>query len=487
MSENHKSKVATRASKSVWLVGVVNATFPRSSQLPTLRDTLAVFFHHHSNRELSLKECARQTISQLTDIWNKAALSTSRSYDTETRLLKIRKEWQGLKKAYKRRSKQQIDKEDAFSNKLDRLFDIAPCDAETIINIPEDLEFLQDQRNDRKLFMGREDIEWSKSKRARLDREESLSRQKEKAKEDSKLYAPGSSSQASSEVMDSSDEDADCVEEHDDEGVDEFIYIEPRKQEEKGKGKKQGKELLSKAVMSALDRTKVSDRNAVYLLASTAHSLGHDVNDLPLSRSTLRRSRSETRREIAEDTMRSLHLKGPITVHWDGKLLPSLTGREKVDRLPVVVTWSGGEHLLGVPATKNGTGEQQTSAVLKCLERWGIAAKITCMCFDTTASNTGHIKGACTLIEGTLKRELLHLACRHHVLEIIIEKVFKALNIAPSTGPDILLFKRFKEKWSSIDTDNFCTAEGKPEIEQFHSSTIEFAKKQLLDCQPRDD
>ena len=36
--------------------------------------------------------------------------------------------------------------------------------------------------------------------------------------------------------------------------------------------------------MASLDRTKVSDRNAVYLLTECARSLGQNVNELNINR-----------------------------------------------------------------------------------------------------------------------------------------------------------------------------------------------------------
>lgn len=38
-----------------------------------------------------------------------------------------------------------------------------------------------------------------------------------------------------------------------------------------------------------------------------------------------------------------------LVVHWDGKLLPDITGHEKVDRLPIVVIQENTEQLIAVP------------------------------------------------------------------------------------------------------------------------------------------
>ena len=115
----------------------------------------------------------------------------------------------------------------------------------------------------------------------------------------------------------------------------------------------------------------------------------------------------------------------PLTVHWDGKLLPALTGKDNVDRLPVLVSGGGMSKLLGVPKLPSGTGDAMAKAVIDCLDDWNIKARITALSFDTTSSNTGGKSGACTRIETMIGRDLLHLACRHHMMEIVADFVTK--------------------------------------------------------------
>jgi hypothetical protein len=55
------------------------------------------------------------------------------------------------------------------------------------------------------------------------------------------------------------------------------------------------------------------------------------------------------------------------------------------------------------------------------------------MSFDTTSSNTGVNNGSSVLLERMLKKNLLHLACRHHVLELVGEVVFSTV-MGKSTG-----------------------------------------------------
>jgi len=133
------------------------------------------------------------------------------------------------------------------------------------------------------------------------------------------------------------------------------------------------------------------------------------------------------------------------------KILPTLVGKEKCDRLPVVVTALKTEQLLGVPHLSSGTGSEICSAVIDELENWGLLEKIQGFVFDTTASNSGRLNGACVLIEQKLGRNVLFLACRHHIFEIILQAVFIEAKFAPSSGPDIPLFKRFVNSWKHIN------------------------------------
>jgi hypothetical protein len=53
---------------------------------------------------------------------------------------------------------------------------------------------------------------------------------------------------------------------------------------------------------------------------------------------------------------------------------------------------------------------------------WDLVQNITAMSFATTAFNTGIRHGACFLLEKAIGRNLLNLACRHHVHELLVKK-----------------------------------------------------------------
>lgn len=65
--------------------------------------------------------------------------------------------------------------------------------------------------------------------------------------------------------------------------------------------------------------------------------------------------------------------------------------------------------LLRVPPLDTGTGVNQAYAMLQTLEDWCTIDKVQALSCDTTASNTGHIEGACVLFEQHLQRDILYL------------------------------------------------------------------------------
>ncbi len=78
----------------------------------------------------------------------------------------------------------------------------------------------------------------------------------------------------------------------------------------------------------------------------------------------------------------------------------------------------------------------------------------TVWCFDTTSSNTGRHSGARVKIEHSLEQNLLHFACRHHILELLAGAAFtEAMGI--SSAPEMLLFRKFRDKWECIDKQRF--------------------------------
>lgn len=175
-----------------------------------------------------------------------------------------------------------------------------------------------------------------------------------------------------------------------------------------------------------------------------------------INRTSIKNARQSVREKNAEN-VRSDFLNLNIDfaiVHWDGKILSDFGGHGKVDRLPIIVTGPNFEQLLGVPQIPSGTGLEMSSAIFDTLEKWSLLDKVQGFVFDTTSSNTGRFNGACALLEQRLERDVLHLACRHHIFELILQAAIVESKLHISSGPDIAVFKRFKNAWNGIDTKN---------------------------------
>ena len=72
----------------------------------------------------------------------------------------------------------------------------------------------------------------------------------------------------------------------------------------------------------------------------------------------------------------------------------------------------------------------------------------------------GHITAACISIQIRLDRELLWVPCRHHIGEVIVTRVWDALNIEVSKSPDITMFERYRKNYEHLSysdlSDLYC-------------------------------
>jgi hypothetical protein len=66
------------------------------------------------------------------------------------------------------------------------------------------------------------------------------------------------------------------------------------------------------------------------------------------------------------------------------------------------------------------------------------------LCFDTTASNTGRLKGSAAIIKSTVDHSVLRLACRHHVYELDMKHVSVSI-IGKRNSQSEALFVKFQK------------------------------------------
>ena len=95
--------------------------------------------------------------------------------------------------------------------------------------------------------------------------------------------------------------------------------------------------------------------------------------------------------------------------------------------LTYIIPQDSDSKILGIAETKDSTGRVEAEKIKDILDNWNVTEKIIALGFDTTSSNTGIRKGSCTILQQLLERQLLWLACRHHIPERIIAVSFITL------------------------------------------------------------
>ena len=420
---------ATRKATKIWLIGHPNPQPMMGTRLPSLKEVLSRFFYFHNQEKKTVKEAANLVVEEVFLFWEKAKITTKEKHHAAKKVTNEYELWRALGKHKTRRSPTETKKRKEFVTRLDHLFDVALKDVELTLNM-EDQRFLTMQRDKggRKGVMLGIDGKLVALERRRMKR----SRKRPAAPEEHTVELASSSSSTDTETTDEDDGN--------DDGAGPSCCLRSRARAS----------AVTPQIAAALDRTRTSDRSAVHILHAAAEAYSPIPSNLAINRQSIRRYRRRVREDVAKEIRETFAPGVPLVVHWDGKIIVDSTETTAAERLPILVSGDGVNKLLGVPRLPSGKGDDVATAVISCLEDWGVAERVVGMSFDTTASNTGVRGGACTYIQQRLERNLLHLACRHHIFEIMADKSFGAC-FGPSSGPDIQLFKRFKAAWEASD------------------------------------
>ena len=184
-----------------------------------------------------------------------------------------------------------------------------------------------------------------------------------------------------------------------------------------------GKDLAPTASWYGISSTALSAT-----LASLINNSSGTTDDFSISkRSILRQKKSSISKTACKikDNFIILAKGKSLTVHFDSKIMVEMKelGKEKVERVAVLISSPdlSESQLLGILIVKDGTAESLGKAIRKTLQDWELFDFVDCLSFDTTVTNTGWLKGVCTLIEQWRGKALGWMACRHHVYELHIK------------------------------------------------------------------
>ncbi|KAG0716435.1 hypothetical protein GWK47_009757 [Chionoecetes opilio] len=125
---------------------VVPQTEVIGSKLPSNREVLGVVLHRLQLKKMTLRDVTLAVTPMVAQFWDMARIPMIRKDNIVTKIEKLHREYELLKKGRYRRSEAQISKEKDFEVLLDNLFDVAHGNALTMMTNQEDKEFLLAQR-----------------------------------------------------------------------------------------------------------------------------------------------------------------------------------------------------------------------------------------------------------------------------------------------------------------------------------------------------
>ena len=490
------------------------------AMLPTNGEVLRrCFFLQDETKSRSIKSIAEQVFHEMEDIYKRAFAierSTKQGKNCIEQICKLHEDYRNSTRNYNPTKKQQQPKVQLFLENLHKMCDIAPKDAVSQINKDrlrsekkkaEDIAFLNDQRNDRTEKLAKEDSAYTKKSDAKASRDSaeflrnsaaSSSKQKPmslaaKAEEPilPRLRVKPTKVDEEIEEEDSEIEETEFRFKLRSEDPDPDFQQSPFLRELRNSKQKKEEASIAKdpLTLQALDRTKTSSRDAFRILAPASAAMGLDVSKAAISRSTIERERKKLRSTIDAEAKAAFLPPENAIVHFDGKHLMDMAG-EFGDRLAIVLSGNTPDciqgKLLSAEKIADGTGRSQAEEVISALNKWGAQDNVCGMCFDTTSSNTGWIKGACVLIEEMLGRPLLWLPCRHHICELLLKAAWEAV-FGEDMEPSYTEMGIFQKNWEKIEKNNFEILNLKPWMKHYRAKVVPFLKSLLQSKQPRDD
>lgn len=243
---------STRAQTNIYLLGST-ITELTGTKLPSIGMALGLFLHHHVELNKTIRESSTTTIEEITKFWQRARIPVQELRNCQPKLEKLFEQWRLLKKNKNRSTVTQKRKESEFVSELDNLFDIAHANALNMIKISQDKEFLLAQREKgrRGSMLGVDKHLEQIEKRANLKKQASLKRFEHMKKKSEEVKAT---------VQLVSSEESDELEQEEEEQA---LSCTVKKQSKKRM------KVMSPCLAAALDRTKVSDRKAVFVVAET--------------------------------------------------------------------------------------------------------------------------------------------------------------------------------------------------------------------------
>lgn len=452
-----------------------NCKLPLVEHLPTNRlpTELQVLGHflwiQLQKREFDNNQTAKDVISAVKVIWDNAFIPMQDEHNAVRHFLKDKG---GLYLRYRNLVKRKEKMENGVDKMGKTLFNVIAQGA--VFRNEEDREFFLDQQTKRKATIGSVDIVDTLKIRRNIARRASDKRYMERP-----LRANDKKATNVLEVEENLEDD-------DDDWLEKVSLATKYRRISKTVTLTLDKKTWVNNVAVAADTTVTSNRVALKIAtAAVSGSMNGNLDELVASPMTMLR-RKETMREKIENEVRydfkkEIERGDQFCVHWDEKMLKGFRHVDTSHEYMAVVlcnVMTGQDRIIDIVEMNSGTAEVGARAVTETLVAWGITGDyLIGGAFDTTNTNSGGTSGIISRIELKLGKRLLHIYCRHHSYERLVNDVAD-LVLGISTSPETTLYKRLQDIWLQVDT---------AEIELLPSGEwtrkfVEFCQQYLRNC-----
>jgi len=367
--------------------------------------------------DLSTSCCLVKEVKQT---WIKAGFQTLKDSTIKTRLIKLHAEYVQLRK-------QSPKKVSEFELKCNKLFDIGAVNLRDLVTSDkkrdtssktEDLQFLEDQKGERKQRMDKEDQVYASKYKKSVTKTAKITDitmiEKKKREQREELVELNSDSDENDNVEETVQHSAkkprNDIVVHDTPG---FVTISlPIKN-------------ISALTAEVAKANHISVRGATSIISKLITSGGGDLDQFSLSKSTTHRQMNSAIKKKANtirDMQKELVKNHNLILHFDGKLVKEYTnGKVSTnERCSILVSSPTLEEdvLIGVPVISSSAGAHQVEGLIPLLDEWEIRAQIFGICCDSTATQTGKYAGAIQLLQKELEQPVVWIICRRHITEL---------------------------------------------------------------------
>ncbi|XP_015122563.1 uncharacterized protein LOC107044992 [Diachasma alloeum] len=287
---------------------------------------------------------ATRTLQAVTNEWDSAGIPVRTMKSCVVKLETLYTKWQNLRKnASRKRSTSQRNEEEIFQQNLDLLFDISHKDVMNTLTENQKVFFVSQRDGKRRGFHSINSPTPSRPPTSDYqgtsttcnansvnDSESPVNSCEGDDQEDAETLSLSQSTERDLSISTTCTSKSCCPAE--------LKRVHSSYSDELGQPPPKKRKEIIDEVASVCDRIGISNSAAMLFSSTIIRSLGLIVNDYNLSCATFRRRRMASRKKTAEQLKSSLHTANVLNLHWDGKLLPTVDGGEKIERLPTVVT-----------------------------------------------------------------------------------------------------------------------------------------------------